>query len=57
MKKDDESWRKRICRECKNATPDTKPENMSIFGEPTLVICKHSRWKQNINQSACRLFE
>lgn len=44
------------CIDCSNATPDMQFKNLSLTGEPTLVSCKYSKWKQNAHQVACKMY-
>ena len=42
------------CEDCAHATPDMKFENLSLTGEPTLLICPFSQWKKLFKEPACK---
>lgn len=39
----------RYCRDCAYAVEDTKFENLSLEGKPTLLACPFKEWKIIIN--------
>ena len=45
------------CKECKHGKPDMQFKNLSLSGDPTLIICKFQKWKQNIDKAACERFD
>ncbi len=46
-----------ICDECKFATYDTNPLNLSIGDKkPTLIICALQEWKIVVGTRACNKF-
>lgn len=42
------------CEDCAHATPDMKFENLSLKGEPTLLICPFDKWKKLFKEPACK---
>ena len=47
----------RVCDECRHGRYDTKFENLSVDGKPTLIICPFQTWKRNLKERACGFFE
>lgn len=46
------------CGECASAVADTKFENLSLDGKPTLVTCPHSgKYKKVVSEIACENFK
>lgn len=41
------------CEDCAHATPDMKFENLSLEGNPTLLICPFDKWKKLFKEPAC----
>ena len=47
-----------VCRDCRFGTPDMKENNLSITGQPTLIICSLRPWpKHVISERACENFQ
>ncbi len=48
-----------VCRDCKNVTPETKHNTLSVKGEPTLGTCPY--WEKSrcvlLSQDSCKKFE
>lgn len=48
----------RFCRDCSHSTPDTKFENLSVNGEPTLLSCPFKEWRMVITTNeVCENFK
>ena len=45
------------CEDCAHATFDTKFENLSVNGEPTLLVCPFSQWRKLFKEIACDNFK
>lgn len=45
-----------ICSECAHGKPDTQWKNLSLMGQPTLVICPFTEYKHVVSEPACNLF-
>lgn len=44
------------CGECAHGTPDMQFKNLSLTGEPTLIICPFTEYKHVVSEPACKLF-
>lgn len=47
----------KFCRDCKNVTPVTKFNTLSLKGEPTLGRCPHAKYSVLLSQAACEHFK
>ncbi len=45
------------CGECALGIADTKHENLSLDGKPTLVSCPQSKYKKVVSEIACKNFK
>lgn len=48
---------KLFCTDCKHSTFDTKFENLSVDGKPTLIICPFQKWKIVVPGKGCGKYE
>lgn len=46
-----------FCCDCEHGTFDTKFENLSLDGEPTLISCPYSTRKRVVNEVGCSYFK
>ena len=46
-----------VCDDCRHGHYDTRFENLSVDGEPTLIICPFQQWRRNLRERACGFFE
>ena len=46
-----------MCGECAHGTYDRQFKNLSITGQPTLVICPFTQFKHVVSEPACERFK